>query len=174
MTVDRNGLDVLDRAECLALLEEGVLGRVALCMGALPTILPVSYRLVDENVVFRTGIGSKLDAATRGAVIAFEVDAFDPEEHTGWSVVVTGIARDTPSHEWAAPILTAAVPRWAPDGATRVLHLPTDIISGRRIVGTSPSPDATAPGPAATSSGAPRVSDHRDGVASRRSQGGGR
>jgi nitroimidazol reductase NimA-like FMN-containing flavoprotein (pyridoxamine 5'-phosphate oxidase superfamily) len=137
---DRNGLEVLDREECLALLDGGVLGRVALCMGALPTILPVSYRLVDELVLFRTGIGSKLDAATRGAVIAFEVDGFDSDAHTGWSVVVTGIAQDTPSTEWAAPILASGIPRWAPHGDTRVLHLPTDIISGRRIVTAAPSP----------------------------------
>lgn len=137
MTVDRNGLQVLDRDECLALLGSGVLGRVALCMGALPTILPISYRLVDDKVVFRTGIGSKMDAATRGAVIAFEVDRFDPEHRRGWSVVVTGIAHDTPSTDWAAPILAAAIPRWAPETATRVLHLDTDIISGRRI--TAPS-----------------------------------
>ena len=145
MTVDRNGLDVLDRDECLALLGEGVLGRVALSMGALPTILPVSYRLVDGHVVFRTGVGSKLDAAARGAVIAFEVDAFDPDERTGWSVVVTGIAHDTPSNDWAAPILAAAVPRWAPEGATRVLHLSTDIVSGRRITPVPAEAEATEP-----------------------------
>jgi nitroimidazol reductase NimA-like FMN-containing flavoprotein (pyridoxamine 5'-phosphate oxidase superfamily) len=133
MTVDRNGLHVLDRDECLALLQNGGLGRVALSMGALPTILPVNYRLVDGFVVFRTGVGSKLDAATRGAVIAFEVDACDPETQTGWSVVVTGVAHDTPSNDWAEPILSAAIPRWAPEGSTRVLHLSTDIISGRRI-----------------------------------------
>ena len=133
MTLDRNGLDVLDRDECLTLLDRGVLGRVALSMGALPTILPVNYRLVDEQVVFRTGVGSKLDAAARGAVIAFEVDAFDPLDHTGWSVVVTGIAREAPSHDWADPILATAIPRWAPAGSTRVLFLPTDLVSGRRI-----------------------------------------
>lgn len=130
---DRNGLEVLDREECLALLGAGVLGRVGLSMGALPTILPVNYRVVDGFVVFRTGIGSKLDAATRGAVIAFEVDGYDVDSRTGWSVVVTGIAHDTPSAPWAAPILAAAVPRWAPESATRVLHLSTEIISGRRI-----------------------------------------
>lgn len=134
MTRDRNGLDVLDRGECLTLVERGVLGRVALSMGALPTILPVNYRLVDEQVVFRTGVGSKLDAATRGAVIAFEVDAFDPMEHTGWSVVVTGIAHEASANDWADPILASAIPRWAPAGASRVLVLPTDLISGRRIV----------------------------------------
>lgn len=133
MTVDRNGLDVLDREECLTLLAQATLGRVALSVGALPTILPVNFRLMDEHVVFRTGVGSKLDAATRGAVIAFEVDDVDPIEHTGWSVVVTGIAEEVPPSGLAGPILSSAIPRWAPRGSSRILFLGTDIVSGRRI-----------------------------------------
>lgn len=134
MTVDRNGLDVLERQECLTLLGRATLGRVALTIGALPTILPVNYLLVDEHVVFRTGVGTKLDAAARGAVVAFEVDDADPLEHTGWSVVVTGIPQDRPVAPLAEPILATAVPRWAPWGDTRLLYLPTDLVSGRRLV----------------------------------------
>lgn len=137
MTTDRNGLEVLDRAACLAHLENSLLGRVALSMGALPTILPVNFRLVDEHVVFRTGVGSKLDAAARGAVIAFEVDSVDPIGHTGWSVVVTGIAHEATTNGWVDPIVASAIPRWAPAGASRVLQLSSDIISGRRITHSS-------------------------------------
>lgn len=133
MKADRNGLDILERAECLELLGQSVLGRVALSVGALPTILPINFRLIDDHVVFRTGVGSKLDAATRGAVIAFEVDDFDAVDHTGWSVVVTGIAQESPPGGWAGPVVSTAIPRWAPSGASRILFLSTDIISGRRI-----------------------------------------
>lgn len=147
-TTDRNGLDVLDRDECLALLERSVLGRVALSMGALPTILPVNFRMVDGDVVFRTGVGSKLDAAARGAVIAFEVDAFDPIEHTGWSVVVTGVAQDRASLERVNVISDTAIPRWAPAGSARTLFLPTAMISGRRI--THARSDAHPPEPPPT------------------------
>ena len=133
MEVDRNGLIVLAREECLELLGSSTLGRVAVTVGALPTILPVNFRLVDEQVVFRTGVGSKLDAATRGEVVAFEVDGIDPVEHTGWSVVVTGVVEECDLHDWADGIVAGAIPRWAPEGATRVVALPTDIVSGRRI-----------------------------------------
>src|SRR5262245_35950498 len=119
--VDRNGLEVLGREECLILLDRSTVGRVGLSIGALPTVLPVNFRLVDEHVVFRTGVGSKLDAATRGAVIAFEVDHVDPVSHTGWSVVVTGIAEEGPGPEWAGEIAATAVPRWVPEGASRLL-----------------------------------------------------
>lgn len=85
--------------------------------------------MVDGDIVFRTGVGSELGAPTRGADIAFEVD-----ERIGWSVVVTGIAHELPPHRWAEQVVLAAVPRWAPEGSTRVLHLATDIVSGRRIL----------------------------------------
>ena len=117
MTADRNGLDILERAECLELLGQSTLGRAAISIGALPTILPINFRLIDGHVVFRTGVGSKLDAATRGAVIAFEVDSFDPMDHTGWSVVVTGIAQERPPTGWTGPVMSTAIPRWAPTGS---------------------------------------------------------
>ncbi|QYG93500.1 pyridoxamine 5'-phosphate oxidase family protein [Iamia sp. SCSIO 61187] len=147
MKADRNGLDILERPECLELLGQCTLGRVAISVGALPTILPINFRLIDGHVVFRTGVGSKLDAATRGAVIAFEVDDFDAVDHTGWSVVVTGIAQESPASEWAGPIMSSAIPRWAPAGASRILFLPTDIVSGRRITRERAVP-APAPAPA--------------------------
>jgi nitroimidazol reductase NimA-like FMN-containing flavoprotein (pyridoxamine 5'-phosphate oxidase superfamily) len=133
--VDRNGLEVLTHEECLILLGRATLGRVGLSIGALPTVLPVNFRLVDGHVVFRTGVGSKLDAATRGAVIAFEVDEVDALSHTGWSVVVTGVAEEAPPAGWAGEIASTAVPRWAPQGSSRLLFLATDIVSGRRIPG---------------------------------------
>src|SRR5689334_22383998 len=92
--LDRNGLEILDRAECMALLGFAALGRISISSGALPTILPVNYRLVDDQILFRTARGTKLDAATENAVVAFEVDDIDPVNHAGWSVVVTGVARE--------------------------------------------------------------------------------
>ena len=130
MLIDRNGLEVLGRDACLALLEQAAFGRVGVSIGALPSVLPVNFRLVGDTIVFRTGAGSKLHAATAGAVIAFEVDDVDPLDHTGWSVVVTGVAEERPGLD---PVVAGAVPRWAPVGTTRVLALPTDVISGRRI-----------------------------------------
>jgi nitroimidazol reductase NimA-like FMN-containing flavoprotein (pyridoxamine 5'-phosphate oxidase superfamily) len=75
--VDRNGLEVLSREECLRLLGTAVLGRVAVSTAALPTILPVNFRFDGRQVLIRTGRGTKLDAATRNAVVAFEVDEVD-------------------------------------------------------------------------------------------------
>jgi uncharacterized protein len=134
MEVDRNGLEVLEREECLQLLGEATLGRVAVTSAALPTVLPVSFRLAGDRIVFRTGEGTKLAAATRNAVVAFEVDDFDPVTHTGWSVVVTGVARPVVvGIDREAPDLLA-VPRWAPGADGHLVEISIEMISGRRVL----------------------------------------
>src|SRR5512145_59112 len=91
---DGAGLEVLSREESLALLASVPVGRVVYTDRALPAILPVNFALdIDETVVFRTGAGSKLAAATREAVVAFEVDSFDAHARSGWSVVAVGRSR---------------------------------------------------------------------------------
>jgi hypothetical protein len=133
MDVDRNGLEVLDRDECLTLLGSVSFGRVGLSMAALPVVLPVNFRLVDEQIVFSTAPGSKLRAATDHAVIAFEADHVDPLEHTGWSVVATGLARvvtDAAEGEW---FLRSGVPRWLSGDEAQLVVVGTGVISGRRL-----------------------------------------
>lgn len=132
--VDRNGLLVLDAAESLRLLAPTTFGRIAVTIGALPVIIPVNFRLVDDRIVFRTNPGSKLDAATSGAVVCFEVDHVDPVSHAGWSVIVTGIASEVTDPDDLARIAEANVPRWANGGGDRVVQIPISMISGRVLV----------------------------------------
>lgn len=132
--VDRNGLEVLDRPQCLGLLATATLGRLGISLGALPVVLPVNFRLVGDRVVFRTTSGTKLDAATSNAIVAFEVDDFDPMSHAGWSVVVTGEARSVTDPTELAELSSARIPRWAPAEGDRFVAIPTRVISGRRIV----------------------------------------
>jgi len=138
MEIDRNGLEVLDRDECMVLLGSSTLGRVGCTSGALPIVLPVNFLLIGEAVVFRTGVGTKLEAATRNSVVAFEVDAMDPAAHTGWSVLVTGFAREVTSAFELDSLRVDRIPRWAPAGDGRVVSISTDLVSGRRLVQPPP------------------------------------
>ena len=134
MEIDRNGLEVLERDVCLQLLAEATIGRVGVSQGALPVVLPVNFVLTEAGVVFRTRRGTKLDAAVDGAVVAFEADAFDPLFHSGWSVVVTGVAAVHDVEE--LPEEARLAPRWAVPGHRddeRYVLIPTEIVSGRRV-----------------------------------------
>lgn len=133
MEVDRNGLEILGRAECLRLMGLATLGRIGVTSGALPVVLPVNFHLDGERILVRTGPGTKLDVATRDAVVAFEVDDFDPIDHTGWSVAVTGTAHAMTDAAELASVKGQPLARWAPRGDQAVITISTELISGRRI-----------------------------------------
>jgi uncharacterized protein len=94
MEIDREGLEVLDRRECLRLLDRTGLGRIAVTSGALPVVLPVDYTMDGESIVIETGRGTTLDFGTTGSVVAFEVDNLHENGHCGWTVMVTGVAQE--------------------------------------------------------------------------------
>ena len=150
MEVDRNGLEVLDRDECLRLLASATLGRIGFTSGALPTVLPVNFHLDGERILVRTGRGSKLDAALQDAVVAFEVDDFDPIDHSGWSVAVTGVATEVSD---PTELDAARHGRW-PAGRRRetrqCIAISTEFVSGRRIAAGSPGDAAVTSATAGT------------------------
>ena len=132
--LDSNGLEVLSRDECLRLLATASLGRVAVSSAALPTILPVGFHFDGSRILIRTGRGTKLGAATRDAVVAFEVDEVSPATHTGWSVVVTGVARELSDPDDRAAAALASQSQWVRGDNSRIVAISTDIVTGRRVV----------------------------------------
>ena len=114
---DRNGLEVLDYGTCLERLRAQSIGRVALLEAGTPIIFPVTYAVAGSTVVWRSSVGSKLDAAERGQPVAFEIDGFDTEAREGWSVVVTGVADVVEDPEVIAGLEALGLDSWALDGA---------------------------------------------------------
>jgi uncharacterized protein len=123
------GLEILDEDECRRLLATQFVGRVGVSVGALPAIFPVAYTIVDGDVVFRTGRGTKLAAALRGAVVAFEVDHVDLMWRQGWSVHAVGRAEEI--HGQAAD--AAPVAAWAPGDRHHTIRIRPELLTGRRI-----------------------------------------
>ena len=87
-------LAALSDADCTSRLRAGKLGRLALVdHDGKPLIFPVNYFFDEGLIVFRTAPGTKLDLAP-GAHVVFEIDSWDEEGGSGWSVVARGIAHD--------------------------------------------------------------------------------
>ena len=127
--------EVLTRDECLAHLGKVSVGRLGVTIRALPVILPVNFAVHEGQVVLRSVAGSKLDAATAGAVVAFEADDHAPDGAWGWSVLVQGVAQEVTDPAEVAVLRSLRITPWAyPDGqADRFLRIDTEIISGRRF-----------------------------------------
>ena len=134
MLTEREGLEVLAEDECLALLDTTDLGRIAVTIGAVPAIFPVNFRLIDGQIVFRTGKGTKLHHASESAVVAFEADGVDPATHNGWSVLAVGVAKEEHDHDRAQAALSVLPLPWAPGTRHHVIAIVPEFVSGRRIV----------------------------------------
>jgi uncharacterized protein len=120
--------------QCLELLASCQVGRVGATMGALPVILPVNYVVLDHGVLFRTAAGTKLDAAVRGIVVAFEADAYDPDGRAGWSVLLVGKASEVTHPVELERAKAVAMPRWpGAAGQLHYVHIKAERISGRRF-----------------------------------------
>jgi nitroimidazol reductase NimA-like FMN-containing flavoprotein (pyridoxamine 5'-phosphate oxidase superfamily) len=133
-TTDHAGLGVLSLADCLTLAASQPVGRVAFLWDGEIEVLPVNHRIVGQAVAFRSGGGSKLTAAFHGAVVAFEVDAYDASQHTGWSVLVKGRAEVVTDEPTLARLRATRLRSWSPAAPRSewVLIRP-DEISGRRL-----------------------------------------
>lgn len=138
---DRNGLEVLDRHQCLQLLATVPVGRVGITSGAVPVVLPVNFALDGDEIVIRTVRGSKYDAAIHNTVVAFEADRFDPIDHTGWSVVITGASRELTSDDDRHRAERLPLRRWAEvdPQRDRFVAIACDVITGRRVVHPVPA-----------------------------------
>lgn len=89
----------LPRPTCLELLGSRSLGRIAFSRRALPAVVPVTYRLVGDRLVFFSPSEAGLLTGGRNSVVAFEVDDVDPDTFAGWSVVVIGVIEEQQSVE---------------------------------------------------------------------------
>jgi uncharacterized protein len=84
----------LSRPQCLELLAAGDFGRLVVSAGPsqVPLIRPVNYRFDErsQSIIFRTLEGSKFHTLGRSSRAGFEIDGYDPETGSGWSVIVIG------------------------------------------------------------------------------------
>jgi uncharacterized protein len=138
MEPDGDGLEVLAREQCVELLSTANIGRVVFTDGGLPVVLPVTFVLDGDSVVFRTRAGSRLAGVSSGAVLAFEVDDAEPALRVGWSVTVCGQATAGPVPENLERRLQA----WAPGTRDVAVRIPLTMVSGRRI---TPRPGGSRP-----------------------------
>jgi nitroimidazol reductase NimA-like FMN-containing flavoprotein (pyridoxamine 5'-phosphate oxidase superfamily) len=129
----RTGIEVLPREECLRLLAQDVVGRLGIIDGDAPVILPVNYAMDGETIVLRTGPGTKLDHGTRSRA-CFEIDAFDRERQSGWSVLVSGRLEEVTRFDPSLHRVEAVdVVPWADGDKPHWLRLTPTRITGRRV-----------------------------------------
>lgn len=134
MVLIDNGLEIVSEAECHALLRRHSFGRVAVTVAALPAVFPVHYVIVEDDIVFLTGDGTKLRAGLARAVVAFQIDDFDVASGSGWSVMVVGVASEITDPEELAAVRMLPLRPIADGEQTHYVKIRPELVSGRRIV----------------------------------------
>jgi nitroimidazol reductase NimA-like FMN-containing flavoprotein (pyridoxamine 5'-phosphate oxidase superfamily) len=133
MKADRDDPQSFSREQCLALVASVSIGRVVYTDQALPAVVPMNFVLDGDEVVIHTGSGSTLAAAIRNAVVAFQVDDFDSDTTTGWSVTITGRARLVDGGEEATGLARLPLRPWVPTKNGQFIRIPARHVGGHRL-----------------------------------------
>lgn len=126
-------LDVLNRRQCLDLLQDVRVGRLIFTEDALPAVQPVNFRMWRDDVVIRVAGGAKLAAASDNLVVAFEADELDPDLRSGWSVTVVGHAQPITAVDDLVEIAGTFVQPWVQGRRDHFIRIRTEKITGRRF-----------------------------------------
>ena len=129
----RPALEPLSLDECRALIAPGGVGRVVFTDRGVPVALPVNYRVLDQDIVFRTEEGATVLANLSSQEISFEVDHLDEALTEGWSVLVSGRGRALVDPTEREQVESVGVAPWAGGARDTYVRLAPDQVTGRRI-----------------------------------------
>jgi nitroimidazol reductase NimA-like FMN-containing flavoprotein (pyridoxamine 5'-phosphate oxidase superfamily) len=131
-------MEELDENECLRLIAQGGIGRIAYVGRFGPAVLPVNYKLQGGAIVFRTAENGPLDEDLRTGIadadykVAFEIDDIDHAVERAWSVLVQGPAHRVEGAE-VDVARAAGVEPWAPGDRELFVRIVPSRITGRRV-----------------------------------------
>jgi hypothetical protein len=119
----------LTEDECWALVASQEVGRIAWSGPGGVTVIPVNFTVDGLAVHLRTAAYSALARECDDSPVAFQVDALDPGDHSGWSVLLHGHAHI----DFRGPGPTDPPDVWASGSRSLNLRVVVDRLSGRRL-----------------------------------------
>jgi nitroimidazol reductase NimA-like FMN-containing flavoprotein (pyridoxamine 5'-phosphate oxidase superfamily) len=82
----------LDAEQCWSLLGASGVGRFAFLHEGRISVFPVGYLVFRGSVYFRTSSGGTVSHSLPQEGVALQIDATQPAQKSGWSVMVSGRA----------------------------------------------------------------------------------
>lgn len=119
--------------ECWELLATVQVGRIGIIVHGAPEIYPLNFAVSGRSVVFRTDSGSKLLCLRRSPMACLEIDGFDSNAHTGWSVLLKGCVSEVTDLVEVRDLAELPLHVWTFGRKSHWMRiLPTEI-TGRRL-----------------------------------------
>ncbi len=155
----RTWLEHINPTECWALLATTPVGRIGVLNDSAPEIYPVNHVVDRKTIVFRTDPGSKLRGLIRSPAVCYQIDGIDPDDATGWSVLVKGRAVELRNPDDLRRAADLPLHYWALGDKAHWIRIIPEVVTGRRIWRHT-KPGRT--GPAAHDTEPPKTSGDRN------------
>jgi hypothetical protein len=139
MTDAERTVEALSEDVCWALLRTTSVGRLAVIVNDRPDIFPINYAVDHGTVVFRSGAGTKMSAASSGSPVALEADGYDADTARAWSVVLAGQAQEITRAQDLIDTLDLPLFPWQAGDKGRFVRIVPTATTGRRFPVASPS-----------------------------------
>jgi hypothetical protein len=128
-------LERLSRYDCWQLLSDvagsDAIARIVWSGPDGMAIVPMNFTVADGIIWFQTASDSSLARESSDQKVLVEVDQIDPASHTGWSVVVSGVATCLPSEQ--DPGLLGDLQVWPQGPRDLLLKVEPQELTGRRL-----------------------------------------
>jgi uncharacterized protein len=134
-------IERIDENRCWAMLAGTPVGRLGVIVDGVAEIYPVNY-IVDRTasgtptILFRTDPGTKLAGLARHPRVSLEIDELDATDHTGWSILVKGRAkqiRELGDADERQRIEQIPLHHWYAGPKRHTIRLVPTEVTGRRI-----------------------------------------
>ena len=132
-------VEELNAHQCWALLRGVSVGRLAVWVADHPDIFPINYAVDHGTLVFRTGLGTKLEATLGETPVAFEADGTDPGSGVAWSVVAKGSAVPIDSTEDVLDSFSIMLFPWQSGHKDTFIRIEPTSITGRKFTVADPA-----------------------------------
>jgi hypothetical protein len=119
----------LDETECYRLADAEPVGRLVWTGADGLAVVPVNFTLEYGAVHIRTAAYSAIARECDGRRVAFEVDSYNTDTRTGWSVVMAGRA----TLDVIRPGVVPTPDPWPGGSKTVQLTVEVDKVTGRRL-----------------------------------------
>jgi len=129
----RTGQVIMPPHECWELLALAGIGRIGVLVDSAPEIYPVNFVVDGRSIVFRTDPGNKLRGLERSPSVCFEVDGFDFEASTGWSVLVKGHVGEVTDGDDLRRLAALPLRLWSLGHKSHWMRVHAHEVTGRRI-----------------------------------------
>ncbi len=129
----RTWMQHLSIDECWQKLTRSSVGRIGVLVDSAPEIYPVNFVVHERSILFRTDAGSKLRGVDRSPAVCFEVDHINPDDRSGWSVLVKGRAHELTTSDELQGISEIGLDFWPLGDKAHWIRVRPIEVTGRRI-----------------------------------------